>query len=196
MSEHSTFVKIPKERIAVLIGADGNVKDIIEKELSVDLKIDSESGDVAIRLKKDARDPFYLFRAKDVVIAIGRGFSPEHAFRMLQDEDEMLEVIDLRDTFGRSLSDVMRVKGRIIGKEGKTRRAIEEMSGVGLSVYGHTVSIIGDADQVEIAREAVMLLIKGCQHQTLYRFLERKRRELKMKSLELWEKEPLRDVGI
>jgi len=192
---YNTFVKIPKERIGALIGTEGNVKEIIEKKLSVDLQIDSQSGDVTITLKKDANDPSSIFRAKDVVTAIGRGFSPEHAFRLLDNEDEMLEVIDLREIFGRSPSDIKRIKGRIIGKEGKTRRTIEEMSGTAVSVYGHTVSIIGNPEQVETAREAAKLLMKGSQHRAVYKFLQKKRRELKIKSLELWETETPRDLG-
>lgn len=196
MSKYNMFVKIPKERIGVLIGSEGDVKEIIEERLSVDLQIDSQSGDVTIMLKKDAKDPSNTFRAKDVVTAIGRGFSPEQAFRLLDDEDEILDIIDLEEFCGRSQSDIKRIKGRIIGKEGKTRRTIEEMTGAVVSVYGHTVSIIGDIEQVEIAREAVRLLMKGSEHRTVYRFLQKKRHETKMKSLELWETETPRDLGI
>ena len=192
MAKYSTFVKIPKDRIGVLIGPKGSVKDIIEKRLKVQLNVDSKTGDVEISLNEDADDPSLIFRAKEVVLAIGRGFSPENAFRLLEDEDQMLEIIDLREIFGRSQSDIRRVKGRIIGKDGKTRRIIEEMSGAVLSVYGHTVSIIGDLDGVEIARAAVRLLIKGSSHRTVYRFLYRKREELKRRKLELWET-PIRD---
>lgn len=194
MNGYSTFVKIPKERIGVLIGPNGSVRQLIERRLSVKLQIDSNSGDVTIVLSKDVNDPSYLFKAKDVVMAIGRGFSPEHTFRLL--DDNILGIIDLRDIFGRSQSDITRIKGRIIGKEGKTRRIIEEMTGAGVSVYGHTVSIIGNIEQVEVAREAIKLLIKGSQHKTVYRFLQRKRHELKMRSLELWETETPRDQGI
>jgi len=193
---YSTFVKIPKERIGVLIGTKGSVRGFIEKKLSVKLQIDSHSGDVTIMLDRDVKDPSYLFKAKDIVMAIGRGFSPEHAFRLLDSEDNILEIIDLRDIFGRSQSDIRRIKGRIIGKDGKTRRIIEEMTGAFVSVYGHTVSIIGNVEQVEIAREAIKLLIKGSQHKTVYRFLQRKRHELKMRSLELWEPGIPRDQGI
>lgn len=195
MSRYNMMVKIPRERIGVLIGPEGNVKETIEKKLSVDLLVDSQSGDVAITLKGDAKDPSYIFRAKDVVTAIGRGFSPEHAFRLLGDEDEMLDMIDLREFYGRSQSDINRTKGRIIGKEGKTRKIIEEMSGAVVSVYGHTVSIIGDIEQVEIAREAIRMLMKGSEHRTVYRFLQKKRHEQKMKGLELWETETPRDLG-
>jgi len=195
VSRYNMMVKIPRERIGVLIGPEGNVKETIEKKLSVDLLVDSQSGDVAITLKGDAKDPSYIFRAKDVVTAIGRGFSPEHAFRLLGDEDEMLDMIDLREFYGRSQSDINRTKGRIIGKEGKTRKIIEEMSGAVVSVYGHTVSIIGDIEQVEIAREAIRMLMKGSEHRTVYRFLQKKRHEQKMKGLELWETETPRDLG-
>ena len=181
------FVKIPKERIGVLIGPDGKTKREIEENLNVKLEVDSETGDVTINLNEDSTDPSQLFKARDIVLAIGRGFSPQRAFRLLHDEDVMLTIIDLREIFGRSKSDIRRVKGRIIGKEGKTRRIIEECTEAYISVYGHTVSIIGGVEQSEIAREAISMLIKGNQHATVYRFLQRKRHELKRRKLELWE---------
>jgi len=186
----STFVKIPKDRIGALIGPEGRVKERIEKQLGIEMDIDSETGDVTLTLSPNAEDPSVLFRAKEVVTAIGRGFAPERAFRLIQDEDALLEVIDLREIFGRSLSDLQRLKGRIIGQEGKTRRIIEELTDADVSVYGHTVSIIADADEMDIAREAIKMLLQGRQHSSVYRFLHRKRRELKKKKLELWEKPP------
>jgi len=194
MSRASTFVKVPKDRIGALVGPDGRVKESIERKLSVELGIDSESGDITITLNPEAEDPSILFRAKEVVTAVGRGFSPERAFRLLQDEDAVLQVIDLRESLGRSVSDIQRLKGRIIGKEGKTRRTIEELTQVDVSVHGHTVSIIGNLDQVEIARKAIQMILRGSQHATVYRFLHRKRRELKKKKLELWE-EPYEKLG-
>jgi len=185
------FVKIPKERIGVLIGTNGKVKREIEEKLNVTLEIDSETGDVTISLNEDSKDPSQLFKARDIVLAIGRGFSPQRAFRLLHDEDMMLTIIDLREIFGRSKSDIKRVKGRIIGKEGKTRKIIEECTEAYISVYGHTVAIIGGVEESEIAREAINMLIKGNQHATVYRFLQRKRRELKRRELELWEGRPL-----
>jgi len=186
----STFVKVPRERIGALIGPNGRVKESLEKDLTVELQIDSQTGNIAITLSPAATDPSLLFRAKEVITAIGRGFSSERAFRLLQDDDALLVVIDLRDIVGRSQSDIKRLKGRIIGKEGKTRRILEELTDASVSVHGHTVSIIGDMDQAQVAREAIQMLLKGSQHRTVYRFLHRKRRDLKKKQLELWESRP------
>lgn len=193
---HSTFVKIPRERIGVLIGTNGTVRELIEKKLSVNLEIDSQSGDVTITVNEAVNDPSLLFKAKDIVTAIGRGFSPENVLKLIENEEYILEIIDLREIFGRSESDISRIKGRIIGREGKTRRTIEEMTGAVVSVYGHTVSMIGGIEQVDIAREAVRMLLKGSQHKTVYRFLQRKRHELKMRSLELWQSDTPRDLGV
>jgi len=187
MAGTNTLLKIPKERIGVLIGPEGETKTGIEKALSIELQVDSEAGDVTLTLAKNAQDPSLLFRGKDVINAIGRGFSPEHAFRLIRNEDAILDIIDLRTTFGKSESDIKRVKGRIIGMNGKTRQIIEELTDTNVAVYGHTVSIIGELEQAQVAREAIQMLVRGSLHGTVYRFLHRKRRDLKKKKFQLWE---------
>ena len=171
----------------MLVGPDGKVKSHIEEKLNVTLEIESEQGNVTILLSEKTNDPSLVFRAKDVVTAIGRGFAPEHAFRLVRDEETIFDIIDLRTIFGRSESDIKRVKGRIIGMNGKTRRLIEELTTTDVVVYGHTIGIIGTFDQVSAARGAIQMLIDGSQHHTVYRFLANQRRELKKQSLQLWE---------
>jgi ribosomal RNA assembly protein len=190
MSKPSMFVKIPKERVGVLVGPDGKVKQRIEEKFMVTLEIDSESGGVTILLSKKSNDPSLLFKTKDTVTAIGRGFSPEHAFRLLRNEDAVFDFIDLRAVFGRSESDIKRVKGRVIGANGKTRKLIEELTEASVVVYGHTIGFIGTFEQVDVARNAVQMLINGSQHHTVYKYLQRKRSEFKKQRLELWEKPP------
>lgn len=170
---------IPKERIGVVIGKGGEVKHEIEKRLGVQVQIDGEEGSVTIRGPDD--NPLGVLRAKDIFLAMGRGFSPERAFRLF-DEGQYLEVIDMTDYV--SDSALERMRGRIIGEKGKTRKTLEESLKVYVSVYGKTVSIIGSPEAVRIAREAVEMLLKGAQHSTVYRFLERKSKELR-ESLEL-----------
>ena len=188
MSRPSAFVRVPKERVGVLVGPDGKVKREIEDKLKVELKIESEDGGVEITINEKAEDPSVLFRAKDVVTAVGRGFAPEQAFRLIRNEDAVFDFVDLRAVFGRSESDIRRVKSRIIGMNGKTRRTIEELTEADVVVYGHTVGLIGTFEQVDAARNAVQMLVEGSQHHSVYAFLQKKRRELKKQMLELWEK--------
>lgn len=190
MAKPSMFVRIPKERVGVLIGPDGKVKQRIEEKFMVVLQIESESGGVTIVLSERSNDPSLLFKAKDTVTAIGRGFSPEHAFRLLRNEDAIFDFIDLRAIFGRSESDIKRVKGRVIGANGKTRKLVEELTDANVVVYGHTIGFIGTFEQVDVARNAVQMLIDGSQHHTVYKYLQRKRSEFKKRMLQLWEKPP------
>ena len=123
MSGLDTFVRIPKERVAILIGEEGKVKQHIEEKLQVKLDIDNE-GSITIILNEGVSDPSLLLKAKDVVTAIGRGFSPDITNRLIRNEDEIFDMVDLRLVFGRSESDMKRIKGRIIGSEGKTRQSV------------------------------------------------------------------------
>jgi len=181
------FVRIPKERVGILIGPEGKVKQYVEEKLDVRIDVDNE-GSVTIVLSEKATDPSLLLKAKDVVTAIGRGFSPEVSYRLIRNEDEIFDLVDLRLVFGRSESDIKRVKGRIIGADGKTRKLIEELSEADVVVYGHTIGLIGSFEQVETARNAVQMIIEGCQHHTVYNYLQKKRTELKKQKLQLWEK--------
>ena len=191
MDRANLFTKIPGDRVGALIGPNGSVKDMIEKKLAVELIIDSVNGGVKIVLGSDDADPASLFKAKEVATAIGRGFSSERAFYLFEDEELTLQVIDLREIIGRSRSDLKRLKGRIIGKNGKTREIIEELTKALISVYGDTISIIGYIDQISVAREAIVMLLQGKQHRSVYRFLYKKGRELKKKKFEIWENKTL-----
>jgi ribosomal RNA assembly protein len=189
MSTLDTFIKIPKDRVGTLIGPEGKTKQHIEDSLGVKLDIDTE-GTVTITLTEKAADPSVLLRAKDLATAIGRGFAPDTAFRLIRNEDDIFDLVDLRLIFGRSESDIKRIKGRIIGADGKTRKLIEELSEADVVVYGHTVGIIGSFEQADTARNAVQMIVEGCQHHTVYKYLQRKRTELKKEKLQLWEKPP------
>lgn len=108
-----------------------------------------------------------LYQAKNIVKAIGRGFSPSNAFRLLN-EDEMLEIIELS---GFNENKLRTIKARLIGTNGRTWKAIEKFSGCSLSIYGKTVSLIGNYEQLSIAKEAVEMIIRGCKHSKVYNFL-------------------------
>ncbi|HZT34438.1 MAG TPA: KH domain-containing protein [Nitrososphaera sp.] len=179
-------IKLPRERIAVLIGKGGRVKQDIEKRCGVAIEIDSESGDALITGEKSV-EQMEMFKAVEIISAISRGFSPQRAMRLLDEKEMLFQQIDLRDYTGRSSSALERVKGRIIGEGGKSRRTIEELSGVSLSVYGHTVSLIGTYHEVRLATDAIDMLCRGSMHKGVYNMLQEARRRDKMDRMRLWE---------
>ncbi len=177
----STIVKIPGERVAILIGKGGETKAIIEQRTGVKLTVDSEEGDVEID-HTHASDPSMSIIVSNIVMAIGRGFSPSKALKLLEN-DCYLEILDIRDYVGKKLEHVERMRARVIGTHGKTREIFEELTGADVSIYGNTVSIIGSSLQLDIARRGMDMLLSGSEHATVYHFLESKRAQLKVDGL-------------
>lgn len=184
-----TYLKIPRDRVGALIGPKGKAKRRIESYFGVTIEIDSESGSAEITLNPGNRDVTAVFTVRNVVKAIGRGFSPQRA-EILSKEDYDLHIIDLGDYVGNSKNAVARVKGRIIGKNGRSRELIEEITETRISVYGGTVAYIGNPEGLEAAREAMMKLIKGSYHKTVWNYLYAWRRQMKKDRGELWYESP------
>ncbi|HHE75700.1 MAG: RNA-processing protein [Thermoplasmata archaeon] len=177
------YLKVPKSRIGVLIGKKGKIKKEVENKSGVVLSIDSEEGDVVI--DDSHADPLMALKARDFVRAVANGFSPERAWRIFK-EDVYFEVIDIKEFVGKRENRIRVLRGRIIGKNGKTRRIIEELSGASISVYEYSVAIIGNYNQVEVAKRAVEMLLRGSKHATIYHFLEKKRRDMKYSAFEYY----------
>ena len=119
-----------------------------------------------------------MLLAGSVVQAIGRGLSPENAFALLEDEDLVFEQIDLGG-LTESQRQLDRIRGRVIGRDGKAREQIEHMTGTHLAIQGKTVAIIGLPDQAKDARTAIEMLLRGVPHESVFTFLDRKRKEAK-----------------
>lgn len=173
-------MKIGKNRIAVLIGKEGKIKKEIEKTLGVKINIDSNTGNCEVTPIID--DPNYIplnvYTAQKIVNAINRGFNPAKAMKLLE-ENYDIEVFNLLSILGKSEKHIKRVKGRIIGRSGEMRRAIERFAESFVSIYGKTVSVIAIYEDLQIARKAVNMLIKGMPHHVVLKYLENKYNEKK-----------------
>lgn len=173
-------VTIPADRIGALIGEGGETMREIESRAEVLLDIDSETGSVRV---ESVGDPILGLKGPDIVKAIGRGFAPKDAFRLLEDEMQMFELIDI-EAATRNKNDLRRQKGRLIGEGGRTRELMEELSGADVVIYGTTLGIIGGPEQVEAVRTAVEMLLDGAPHGAVYSYLERRRNEMTAAGIE------------
>jgi len=173
-------MKIGKKRIAVLIGKDGIVKQEIEEKLGVKINLDSKLGSYEILPQPEEPNymPLNVYTAQKLVNAINRGFNPIKAMRLLE-ENYDLEILNLLKIMGKSDKRITRVKGRIIGRNGEMRKSIEKFAECFISVYGKTVSIIAEYENLQIARKAVSMLINGMPHHVVLKFLENRYNEKK-----------------
>src|SRR5262245_39963111 len=127
------------------------------------------------------------FRAVEVITAISRGFSPERAYRLFENEEILFQQMDSHDYAGKSPNALERIKGRIIGEDGKARRMVEELSGAYVSVHGHMAGFVGNFHEVKLATDAIAMLEKGSMNKNVYKMLQDAKRRDKIDKMRLWE---------
>jgi ribosomal RNA assembly protein len=169
-------VKVSLSRIGALIGKAGATKKELEAKTGTTITIDSKEG--MVKIEGPDENTVMLLRAVETVQAINRGFSPERAFTLLDDEDLLLDMIEL-SALADNPHQLERLRGRIIGRDGRARGQIEDMTDVEISIYGKTVALIGYPEQLKVARAAIDMLIEGVPHENVFAFLDKKKKEAK-----------------
>ena len=172
------YIRIPMERIGVLIGKNGETRQKIEELTNSHLNINSELGEITFN-DQEVKDPLDIFKIENIIRAIGRGFSPEHALLLLDDNMDLF-IFDIHDYVGKKPSHVKRLKSRVIGTDGKTKRVLEELTDSKISVYGHTIAIIGSIIDLDITKKAIDKILNGSKHATVYRYVESNMKKLRL----------------
>lgn len=175
MEEFEQMLKVPKERMAVLIGTNGETKEKIEEKTDTKLHV-SKEGEVTIK-----GESLNAWIARLIVKAIGRGFSPEKAMLLLQ-EDYGFELVELNE-WAKTDKAQQRLKGRVIGEKGRSKENIERLTETYISVYGKTIGIIGEVKKMLVAKKAVEMLLSGSMHVTVFKMLENERKDWKKEEL-------------
>jgi ribosomal RNA assembly protein len=173
--------RVPKDRIAVLIGAKGATRRDLQTAAGCKyINIDSESGDLEVTWgEPGSYDPVKAFKLPDVIKAIGRGMSPTKAIQLLQD-DWFFEMVDLKEHVGKRSNQQRRIRARIIGSEGKIRKLIEEHTSTEITIYKSTVVLVGEGSGLMAARNAIEMLATGSEHGTVIKYLEKARRKARL----------------
>jgi ribosomal RNA assembly protein len=165
----TTYIKIPLERIPILIGKNGETRKRLENITLAKIQIDSQTGDVTIDQSK--ANPLTFYKLENVVKAIGRGFSPDHSIYLL-DDNYMLWLLDITE-YARSEKSRGTKRSRVIGTKGTVRKYIEDVTDCYISVQGKTVGIIGSEPKLSIAVEAVQRLLQGAEIMSVKVFLKK-----------------------
>lgn len=178
ISVAQSFLRIPKDRIAVLIGEAGKTKKKIGKQTNCKISVNSKTGEITI----ESGDAGKALRAKNIIKAIGRGFSPRKALLLAQ-ENYALSIINLKEFLGKSKKAINQKKARVIGRNGNTRKRIEKETNCYVSVYGNTIGIIGLFEDLPKAESVIYSILEGANISTAFEML--KERLMEEKKFEL-----------
>ncbi|HLD59807.1 MAG TPA: hypothetical protein VI912_02355 [Candidatus Bilamarchaeaceae archaeon] len=160
------IIKVPDERIQVLKKAKQRIEQICKIKISI-----NEESEVSI----DGEESEVYF-AKDVIRAIGRGFDPKIATRIIT-KDLQFVLLNLKE-YLRNENAIGRMKARVIGDKGKIKKDIEDATDSYLCVYGNTIGIISKIDSIEYAREAIELILRGARFTSLFTYLSKIKRKM------------------
>lgn len=161
-------ILIPHKRAELLLG-DKRLRDSICKRLKCRIEVNENTITVS-------GEAYEEYNARNVLTAFGRGFDVDDAYKLLS-ENYFFNSINLKEVF-KSEDRIRDIKGRLIGKEGKTKEYIEAVSGAKMCVHGNTASFIGTVDELKIADSAVQVLLDGGTHKKAYRVMENARRKM------------------
>ncbi len=130
-----------------------NVKIIIKgKEISVEGSPENE------------------YVAEKVIDAINFGF-PIAVALLIKEEDFIFEILDIKKYTHRK--DFETIRARIIGKAGKTLKTLVTLTECYFELKDNDVGIIGSAELIENAQEAIIMLIQGSKQANVYTYLEK-----------------------
>jgi len=153
--------KIISQKVARIIR---NKKQL---EKTLEIKITNRGKEVTIE-----GDPENEYFGEKVIDALNFGF-PFSAAISIKEEEKDLEFLSIKDHT--KSQDMERIRGRIIGKGGKGLRTLSNLSNCDIELNENKLGIIGDPENLKIAQEAIISMIKGSKHGNVYNLLEKNR---------------------
>lgn len=145
-------------------------KRLLEQKLQVTLELTGKQ----VRFEGTAVQEY---EARIVLEALQFGFSAKKALQLLE-EDMMFKQLHIKEFTRRK--NMEEVRARVIGREGKTKRAIENITNCTIIIKDtNEIGIIGTTTDVSHAVVGLGNLIRGTKEGNAYAFLERMNAETK-----------------
>ncbi len=151
-----------KKLIADKIGRVVKNKSQVENELGVKIAVKGRE----VSIEGTPEDEYY---AERIVEALNLGFPAEIAI-LIKEEDYVFEILNIKSYTKRK--DFERIRGRIIGTDGKTLKVLESLTKCFFEVKDNNVGIIGHADNIKNDQEGIISLIRGAKQSKVYSYLE------------------------
>lgn len=154
-------ILIPTHRMAPLKGSWPKIYPPLVSHLKLQVRMMPHKRTIEMRTSKHTTDTGALQKGEDFVRAFCLGFDTDDAIALLRLDDLYIETFEVKDVKMLGGEHLGRAIGRIAGKDGKTKFAIENASKTRISLEGQTVHILGGFKNIHVAREAVVSLILG-----------------------------------
>lgn len=154
----TSIIYLPRAR-----NVQKNLK-ILKEKLKVNIKLEGHK----ITIDGPAIEEY---TAEKVFEAIQFGFSVNQALQLTDPDMQFVKINIKKATRRKNLEDV---RSRVIGREGKTKRTLENISGCEIVISDENeVGIIGYAEAIEATTTGLKNVIKGSKQSNVYSYMER-----------------------
>ncbi|MCJ1377400.1 pre-rRNA-processing protein pno1 [Xylographa soralifera] len=154
-------VPIPPHRMTPLKSSWPKIYPPLVEHLKLQVRMNIKSRAVELRTSKHTIDSGALQKGEDFVKAFSLGFETDDAIALLRLDDLYIETFEIKDVKTLNGEHLGRAIGRIAGKDGKTKFAIENASRTRVVLADQKIHILGGFRNIHIAREAIVSLILG-----------------------------------
>ena len=153
--------------MSILISEDASkvIKNKKKLERLLNVKITIKGKEITI---EGIPEDEYI--AEKVIDAINFGF-PVSVALLIKEEDFLFEILDIKKYTHRK--DFETIRARIIGKGGKTLKTLNTLTQCYFELKDNDVGIIGSAELIKNAQDAVIFLIQGSKQANVYTYLEK-----------------------
>lgn len=154
-------VSVPPHRYTPLKKVWMEIYTPIYEQMKIDIRMNLKARKVELKTRQETPDISNLQKCADFVHAFMLGFDVVDAIALLRMDElyvESFEIKDVKTLRGEHLS---RAIGRLSGKAGKTKFAIENSTKTRIVIADTKIHILGSFANIKIARDSLCSLILG-----------------------------------
>ncbi|KAI8823773.1 pre-rRNA-processing protein PNO1 [Fimicolochytrium jonesii] len=159
--QESRKVPVPPHRITPIQKDWIKIYSPLVEHMKLQVRMNLKAKAVEMRTCKQTEDAGALQKSADFVKAYCLGFEIDDAIALLRLDDLYLDTFEIKDVKTLTGDNLSRAIGRIVGKDGKTKFAIENTSRTRVVIADTKIHILGSFANIRVARDAIVSLILG-----------------------------------
>lgn len=161
MKRQMRRVPVPPNRLTPLKAHWMELIQPLVEHMKLQVRMNTKRRAIEIRNSGSTADVGALQKAADYAKAYMLGFDQADAVALLRLDDLFIESFEVKDVKRLQGDHLSRCIGRIAGKDGKTKHAIENATRTRISLCEDKVHILGSFANIKLARDSICSLILG-----------------------------------
>ncbi|KMZ68926.1 Pre-rRNA-processing protein PNO1 [Zostera marina] len=161
-------IPVPAHRYTPLKKSWMEIYTPVNEQMIIDIRMNLKARKVEMKTKQDTPDVSNLQKCADFVHAFMLGFSVADAISLLRLDDLYIDTFEIKDVKTLKGEHLSRAIGRLSGKGGKTKFAIENSTRTRIVIADSKIHILGSFRNIKIARDSLCSLIMGSPAAKVY----------------------------